>query len=89
MRLVVPVEDVVLKDEEDVKENREESKTKLGGVAEYTAPVIVVVGDQNHLGEILKMKLVRMKLTWRMLRLPPVKSRRMLPMLQPTVLFRL
>ena len=48
--MVVPVEDVVLKDEEDVKENREESKTKLGGVAEYTAPVIVVVGDQNHLG---------------------------------------
>ena len=49
MRLVPPVEHVVLEHEEDVEKDGEEAKTELGGVAKDAAPVVIVVGDQHHL----------------------------------------
>ena len=43
------IEDVVLEHEEDVKEDGEETETKLGRVAKDARPVVVVVSDQDHL----------------------------------------
>ena len=49
MRGVAPVKDVVLQHEEDIEHDGEESKPELGGVAEQRVPVVIVVGDQEHL----------------------------------------
>ena len=49
MRKVASVEHIVLEHEENVKYDREEAQTELGGVSEQTAPVIIVVGDEKHL----------------------------------------
>ena len=49
MRLVAAVEDVVLQHEEDIEHDGEESQPELGGVAEQRVPVVIVVGDQEHL----------------------------------------
>lgn len=46
---VPPVEDVMLEHEEDVEQDGEQSEAELGGVAEEGAPVVVVVGDEDHL----------------------------------------
>jgi len=45
------IEDVVLEHEEDVKEDGEETETKLGRVAKDARPVVVVVSDQDHLND--------------------------------------
>ena len=37
--------------EEDVEENGEEAEAELGGVAKDGAPVVVVVGDDEHLAD--------------------------------------
>ena len=37
--------------EEDVEEDGEEAEAELGGVAKDGAPVVVVVGDDEHLGD--------------------------------------
>ena len=49
MRGVAPIEDVVLQHEEDIEHDGEESQPELGGVAEQRVPVVIVVGDQEHL----------------------------------------
>ena len=49
MRGVAPVEYVVLQHEEDIEHDGEESQPELGGVAEQRVPVVIVVGDQEHL----------------------------------------
>ena len=46
---VASVEHIVLEHEENVKDDREEAQTKLGGVSEQAAPVVIVVGDEEHL----------------------------------------
>ena len=43
VRLVVPVEHVMLEDEENVEENGEEAKTEFRHVAEDAFPVVVIV----------------------------------------------
>ena len=43
------VEDIVLKHEEDVKEDGEEAEAELGWIAKDARPVVVVVSDQDHL----------------------------------------
>ena len=49
VREVSSVEHIVLEHEENVKYDREEAQTELGGVSEQTAPVVIVVGDEKHL----------------------------------------
>ena len=49
MRKVSSVEDIVLQHEEDVKDNREETQPKLGGVTKQRTPVIIVVSYEEHL----------------------------------------
>ena len=90
MGKISSVEDVVLEHEEDVKEDGEEAETELGRVAKDARPVVVVVSDQDHLqGEVEVFEDQQITImTWMMERLPPVKSRSIFPMLQPTVLFR-
>ena len=46
---IASVEHIVLDHEENVKYDREEPQPKLCGVPEQTGPVIIVVGDQEHL----------------------------------------
>lgn len=46
---VSPVEDVVLDHEEDVEEHREETQAKFRRVAEDWTPILVVVGEDEHL----------------------------------------
>jgi len=49
VRLVVPVEDVMLEDEENVEENGEEAESEFRHVAEDAFPVVVIVRLQKHL----------------------------------------
>ena len=37
--------------EEDVEEDGEETEAKLGGIAKDGAPVVVVIGDDEHLAD--------------------------------------
>ena len=46
---IAPVEHIVLEHEENVEYDREEPEPKLGGVSKQAAPVIIVVGDEEHL----------------------------------------
>lgn len=44
------VQRIVLHHEHHVKQDREQSQTKLSWVTKDGAPVAIVVGDQKHLG---------------------------------------
>lgn len=45
----VPVQDVVLYHEQDVKEYGEQSQAELGRITEQRVPIIVIVCVQDHL----------------------------------------
>ena len=46
---IASVEHIVLEHEENVEYDREEPEPKLGGVSKQAAPVVIVVGDEEHL----------------------------------------
>ena len=46
---IASVEHIVLEHEENVEYDREEPEPKLGGVPKQAVPVIIVVGDEEHL----------------------------------------
>ena len=47
----VPVEYVMLQHEEDVEQDGEETQAKFRWIAKNRAPIIVVVGDDEHLAD--------------------------------------
>ena len=49
MGQVTPIEHIMLKHEEHVEDDGEEPQSELSGVPKEAAPVVVVVGDEEHL----------------------------------------
>jgi hypothetical protein len=45
----VSVQDIVLDDEENVENHREQAQSKLCGVAKYGDPVVIIIRVNNHL----------------------------------------